>query len=246
MCDSCGCGQPHHGHEHEHEHGHSHAAKTISVEEDIHAKNDAIAATTRRMLAERGVVAVNLISSPGSGKTTLLERALTELAGEIPFAVVEGDQQTDRDAARIAACGVPVVQVNTISACHLNAEQVAGALAELPLDDVRVVFLENVGNLVCPASFDLGENFKAVVLSVAEGDDKPLKYPLAFNLSRVMLLTKTDLLSMVDFDPDAAEANARKVSPDIEIIRVSCRGEGDLSGWLEFVRGLVSTSPQRF
>jgi hydrogenase nickel incorporation protein HypB len=238
-----------HGHEHEHEHGHEHghehdgdhepARRVVTVEQDVRARNDAIAAANRRRLTELGVTAVNLISAPGAGKTTLLERALAALRDEIPFAVIEGDQQTDRDAARIAACQVPVVQINTHAACHLDAGQVARALDQLPLDRVRVLFIENVGNLVCPAAFDLGETFKAVALSVTEGDDKPLKYPLAFHLARTLLLTKIDLLPHVDFDLAAAERNARKIHPEIEIVHVACRGDAALGGWLDFVRRLA-------
>jgi hydrogenase nickel incorporation protein HypB len=213
--------------------------RTIPVEADVRARNDAIAAVTRRMLKDRGIAAVNLISSPGSGKTTLLERTIGTLKGEIAFAVVEGDQQTDRDAARIAACGVPVVQINTVSSCHLDAHQVAHAIEDLPLEKARVLFIENVGNLVCPASFDLGEDFKAVLLSVAEGDDKPLKYPLAFHVAQVMVLTKTDLLPHVDFDLQKCIGYARRVNPAIRLFKTSCRGEGGLGEWLEFVRRLV-------
>jgi hydrogenase nickel incorporation protein HypB len=191
------------------------------------------------MLREHGIVTVNLISSPGSGKTTLLERTLAALKGEISFGVVEGDQQTDRDAARIRACGVPVVQINTISSCHLDAHQVSHAVGRLPIHDIRVLFIENVGNLVCPASFDLGEDFKVVLLSVTEGEDKPVKYPLAFHNSAAMVLTKTDLLSHLDFDVEKCSDFARMVNPGLKIIRASCRGAGDLSEWLGFVRTLA-------
>jgi hydrogenase nickel incorporation protein HypB len=211
----------------------------------VRGRNDAIARDTRAMLRAHGVATINFISSPGSGKTTLLERTLTALKAEIPFAVVEGDQQTDRDAARIAACGVPVVQINTVSSCHLDAHQVSHAVEQLPVHDIKVLFIENVGNLVCPSSFDLGEDFKVVLLSVTEGEDKPIKYPLSFHNAKVMVLTKTDLLPHVDFDVEKCEAYARQVSPGIRIIRTSCRGGGDMNGWLEFVRSLVHTAAGR-
>lgn len=257
MCENCGCsdtegaktgdthGHEHHdhGHGHDHEHTHSHEGpRTISLEADVRARNDAIAKGTRSLLKDHGIVTVNFISSPGSGKTTLLERTLTALKGEIQFGVVEGDQQTDRDAARIEACGVPVVQINTVSSCHLDAHQVAHALDQLPIHDIRVLFIENVGNLVCPSSFDLGEDFKVVLLSVTEGEDKPIKYPLAFHNSRAMVLTKTDLLPYVDFDVKKCEAYARRVNPGMQIIRTSCRGAGDIAGWLDFIRGLARRS----
>ena len=231
-------GQPH-GHGQHDGHGHGHGTQ-ISIETDVRAKNDAIAAGTRKLLKDRGIATVNFISSPGSGKTTLLERTITALKGELGFAVVEGDQQTDRDAERIAACGVPVVQINTVSSCHLDAHQVSHALEQLPLDHVKVLFIENVGNLVCPASFDLGEELKVVLLSVAEGEDKPIKYPLAFHNAKVMVLTKTDLLPHVDFDVEKCVAYARRVNPGITVIKTSCRGPGDLAGWLDFVRGLAN------
>ncbi|MBI5529075.1 MAG: hydrogenase nickel incorporation protein HypB [Deltaproteobacteria bacterium] len=257
MCDTCGCGDPSRPHAHTHGDGHVHEhahesggaaagsahGRTVSIEADVRARNDAIAAATRRTLKERGIAAINLISSPGSGKTTLLERTIGALKREIAFAVVEGDQQTDRDAARIAACGVPVVQINTVSSCHLDARQVSHAIEDLPLEKARVLLIENVGNLVCPASFDLGEDFKAVLLSVAEGDDKPLKYPLAFHVAQVMVLTKIDLLPHVDFDVEKCAAYAKRVNPAIRVIKTSCRGEGDLGGWLDFVRNLAAGSP---
>jgi hydrogenase nickel incorporation protein HypB len=258
MCEDCGCSDTEnarggskdagdHGHHdhgpeqgHTHSHAHSHEGpRTISLEADVRARNDAIARDTRSMLRDHGIVTVNFISSPGSGKTTLLERTLKALKGEITFGVVEGDQQTDRDAARIEACGVPVVQINTVSSCHLDAHQVSHALDQLPMHDIRILFIENVGNLVCPSSFDLGEDFKVVLLSVAEGEDKPIKYPLAFHNSKALVITKTDLLPYVDFNMGKCEAYARRVNPGMRIIRTSCRGDGDMGEWLEFVRSLA-------
>jgi len=246
MCDECGCGNPdttktagdnaasHHEHKHTHDHG---DVKILELGADVRARNDAIAAGTRNLLKKRGITVINLISSPGSGKTTLLEKTLVALKDEIKIAVVEGDQQTDRDAERIRACGVPVVQINTISSCHLDAHQVAHAIEDLPLDGVKMLVIENVGNLVCPASFDLGEAMKVVLLSVTEGDDKPLKYPLAFHNAGAMVITKTDLLPHVDFDVKKCRSFAKRVNPALKIIETSCRGAGDLSQWLDFVRG---------
>jgi len=248
MCDECGCGNPdsvkaadgkaesHHGHKHTHDHG---DVKILELGADVRARNDAIAAGTRNLLKNRGIMVVNLISSPGSGKTTLLEKTLMAMKNEIKFAVVEGDQQTDRDAERIRACGVPVVQINTISSCHLDAHQVAHAVEDLPLDGVKMLFIENVGNLVCPASFDLGEAMKVVLLSVTEGDDKPLKYPLAFHNAGAMVITKTDLLPYVDFDVMKCKSFAKRVNPALKIVESSCRGGDDLNEWFDFLRGLT-------
>jgi hydrogenase nickel incorporation protein HypB len=241
-----------HGHEHEHDghtHDHDHAAHThehahsepahqarlIKVERDILEKNDLFAAANRRLFATTRTLTLNLVSSPGAGKTTLLVRTLTDLRGKQPLAVIEGDQQTSLDADRIKATGVPALQINTGKMCHLDAQMIAEALGPLPAPPGGVLFVENVGNLVCPAGFDLGEAGKVVLASVTEGEDKPLKYPDMFHAARLVLLTKIDLLPHLDFDVDLLEANARKINPRAEVLRVSTRtGEG-LPAWYAWI-----------
>jgi hydrogenase nickel incorporation protein HypB len=244
MCTTCGCGpeeQHNHDHEQVHDHGHNHphhdrvASKTISVETDILAKNNRLAAGNRVLFEQKGVFVLNLVSSPGSGKTTILERTLRDLNGKISFAVIEGDQQTDNDAVRIAATGVPVKQVNTGAGCHLDAHMVCHAVDNFDMDTLDILMIENVGNLVCPASFDLGENHKVVVLSVTEGEDKPLKYPSMFRNADIMLLNKVDLLPHLDFDAVKCKAFARRVNPKIRIFDVSSKtGEG-MDAWYEWL-----------
>lgn len=206
------------------------------MEQDILSENNRLAQDNRAWLRARGVFAINLVSSPGSGKTSLLVRTIEALKGELPVAVIEGDQQTANDADRIRAVGVPAVQINTGKGCHLDAHMVGHALERLPAQDGGVLLIENVGNLVCPASFDLGEAHKVVVLSVTEGEDKPLKYPDMFAAASLMLLNKTDLLPHLDFDVAAALAYARRVNPRIGILQVSARtGEG-MPAWLDWIR----------
>lgn len=244
MCTTCGCETDthhdhHHGHGHKHHHHHHHGegkeARKIAVEIDILARNNRYASENRALFADKGIFVLNLVSSPGSGKTTTLERTLKDLAGRYHCAVIEGDQQTDNDAVRIAATGVPVKQINTGAGCHLDAHMVAHAAEEFDLDALELLLVENVGNLVCPASFDLGEHHKVVVLSVTEGEDKPLKYPNMFHAADVMLLNKVDLLPYVDFDVEKCKEMARRVSPNITIFEISSRtGEGMDAwyGWL--------------
>ncbi len=243
----------HDHHHHDHSHGpahdhhdygkgpaHAHApglsqARMIEIETDILAKNNEYAAANRAELARRGVLALNLVSSPGSGKTTLLVRTIEMMREEVPVAVIEGDQQTANDAERIRATGAPAIQVNTGKGCHLDGHMVGHALEGLKIRD-GVLFIENVGNLVCPAGFDLGEAHKVVILSVTEGEDKPLKYPDMFHASDLMLLTKTDLLPHLDFDVERCMENARRINPKIRILRVSARtGEG-MEDWLAWIR----------
>ena len=181
---------------------------------------------------------LNLISSPGAGKTSLLVETLRRLGGELRCAVIEGDQQTAHDARRIAETGAPVVQINTRGGCHLNAAQVRSALEHLPLDELDLIFIENVGNLVCPSSFDLGENEKMVIMSITEGEDKPVKYPQAFNLARLMVLTKIDLLPHLRFDLDLCREFAYRVNPQIEILETSVFDESGLESWLDALRKL--------
>jgi hydrogenase nickel incorporation protein HypB len=209
---------------------------TVELEARILAKNDALAAKNRVWFAERNILALNLMSSPGAGKTTLLERTIRDMKAELGLFVIEGDQATTNDGERIRAAGAPVVQVNTGAGCHLEANMVAAGLAELQPPSGSVVLIENVGNLVCPALFDLGERAKVVIFSVTEGEDKPLKYPHMFGAAKVLILNKTDLLRHVDFDMRQAIANAHCVKSDIEILALSCRtGEG-LDGWYGWLR----------
>lgn len=230
-----------HDHDHEHaHHGHGHDAtrptEVIALEARVLAKNDALAARNRAWFAGRETLALNLVSSPGAGKTSLLERTIRDVGEELAISVVEGDQATSNDGARIRAAGAPVVQLNTGTGCHLEADMVAKALGELAPPLGGVVMIENVGNLVCPALFDLGERAKVAILSVAEGDDKPEKYPHMFRAARLLVLSKIDLLPHVDFDVDRAAAHARAVNPSITVLRLSVRtGEG-LAGWYDWLR----------
>ena len=208
--------------------------RLIEIETGILGHNDRLAAANRARLAERGVLAVNLVSSPGSGKTTLLCATIRAMQG--PVAVIEGDQQTTNDADRIRATGAPAVQVNTGKGCHLDAHMVGHAMEALDLAPGTTLFIENVGNLVCPAAFDLGEDAKVAILSVTEGEDKPLKYPDMFTAARLAILNKTDLAPYCDVDLDLYEANLRRVNPEIEILRLSARtGEG-LDRWIGWLR----------
>jgi hydrogenase nickel incorporation protein HypB len=213
------------------------AVRRIEVRERVMAKNDELAADIRRRLGTHGVTSLNLVSSPGSGKTTLLERTLQELGSELSMAVVTGDVQTENDADRLARWTDRLVHaVVTGGACHLDARQVGTALEELELADLDLVFVENVGNLVCPASWDLGETAKVVVFSVTEGEDKPLKYPKMFRVARYAVINKTDLLPYVPFEVDKAVAFAREVNPDLEFFFTSAlTGEG-MKGWYDFLR----------
>jgi len=226
MCITCGC------EEHVHEHTH---ARTVHLEENILAKNDAYAAENRRRLAARGIFALNLVSSPGAGKTTLLVKTIETLAGRLPVAVIEGDQQTSLDAERIQAAGAPAIQINTGKGCHLDAHAVGHALEDLAPERGALVMIENVGNLVCPADFDLGEAHKVVILSVTEGEDKPLKYPNMFRAADLMIVHKTDLLPYVSFDVDKCIGYARRANPALEALRVSSvSGEG-MRGWIDWL-----------
>jgi hydrogenase nickel incorporation protein HypB len=234
-------GQEHHGyrplnHAHTHEHPHEHdQSRTIRLEQDILAKNNAYAAQNRERFATQGILALNLVSSPGSGKTTLLVKTIEALQGRLSIAVIEGDQQTSHDAERIRATGAPAIQINTGKGCHLDAHMVGHALEKLPLDKGSVLMIENVGNLVCPAAFDLGEAGKVVILSVTEGEDKPLKYPDMFRAARLMIVNKCDLLPYLQFDAEQAIAYARRVNPLIEVIRVSATSGAGMADWLAWI-----------
>lgn len=254
---------PHdHDHDHDHDHGHHHhhhhhhhgegdlhfgqgeagvtvgsldQKRIVEIEQNVLSHNDGIAMVNRHWFAKHGVFVLNLVSSPGAGKTTLLCRTVSDLMARMPVAVIEGDQQTTHDADRIRATGAPAVQVNTGKGCHLDAHMVSHAVDALKVQQHSVLFIENVGNLVCPAAFDLGEAHKVAILSVTEGEDKPLKYPDMFAAADLMILNKVDLLPYVAFDVDAAIAYARRVNPDIQVLSVSATtGEG-LDTWYAWI-----------
>lgn len=235
---------PDHGHPHPHPHPHPHgrsgpgpggSGETVTIEQKVLAKNDVLADRNRVWMTGRGIVAVNVMSSPGAGKTTLLERTITDLAGSRPVAVVEGDQETLLDADRIRRTGCAVVQVNTGAGCHLDAEMMRDALAELSPAEGSLLMVENVGNLVCPALFDLGERAKVVIISVTEGTDKPLKYPYMFAAADLILINKADLLPYVDFDVEQCTRHARSVNPDVRVLTLSATtGEG-LAHWYDWL-----------
>lgn len=228
----------HHLHDHgHHEHHHHTGEKTvIQLELDILGKNNLLAERNRGYFEAKNIAAFNLVSSPGSGKTALLERTLNDLKGQLPFFVIEGDQQTNNDADRIAATGAPVVQINTGKGCHLDADMIHQAIKQLAPTDHAVVFIENVGNLVCPALFDLGESARVVIISVTEGDDKPLKYPDMFHSSQLCIINKTDLLPYVPFDVEKVKANARKVSHLTEFIELSAYTGQGMEQWYDWLK----------
>ncbi|MGW4333371.1 hydrogenase nickel incorporation protein HypB [Rhodococcus koreensis] len=258
MCATCGCGDetgtritvphehphdhehPHehtheHPHDHEHPHTHEHRTETVTLEQKVLAKNDLTAERNRGWLAGRGVLALNVMSSPGSGKTTLLERTIADIGGQRRVSVVEGDQETMLDANRIKATGCAVVQVNTGAGCHLDAEMMRDALTALDPEPNSLLFIENVGNLVCPALFDLGEKSRVVVISVTEGTDKPLKYPHMFAAANLVIVNKADLLPYVDFDVDLCAKYARSVNPDLQMITLSATTGQGIQQWYDWI-----------
>ena len=214
----------------------------IAIGSDLLADNDEVARHNRAHFAAHGVHVVNVMSAPGAGKTTLLERTLAELAGRLRIGVIEGDVESREDADRIARHGVPVVQVNTGGACHLDARLVDRQLPSFDLDALDLLIVENVGNLVCPAEFDLGEHDRVMLLSVAEGDDKPSKYPVMFHVASLLLLTKVDLLPHVDFDPERAACDARALNAGLEVLQLSARTGAGLDAWCRWLVGRVETA----
>ena len=257
-----------HDHSHEHTHGHEHghryvpvhsnaspahshapglgAKRMVQIEQDILAKNNAYATQNRRRLTGRGIFTLNLVSSPGSGKTTLLCKTIEMLRGRRSVTVIEGDQQTSQDAERIRATGAPAIQINTGKGCHLDAHMVGHAMEKLDLPEDSLLMIENVGNLVCPAAFDLGEAHKVVILSVTEGEDKPIKYPDMFRAASLMLMNKCDLLPYLSFKVDAAIEFARRVNPGIEVIEVSATTGQGMDAWLAWLeRGAAAARVRR-
>lgn len=237
-----------HQHPHEHVHAdgthhvHAHESATVPLETRILAKNDAIAERNRAWFAGREILALNLVSSPGSGKTTLLERTIRDLKDKHAIAVIEGDQATSNDGDRIRAAGAPAVQVNTGTGCHLEADMVARGLAELKPVAGSILLIENVGNLVCPALFDLGERAKVLIFSVTEGEDKPLKYPNMFAAAELVILSKIDLLPHLDFDVDAALTNIKQVNPHALVLQLSSRSGEGLDPWYGWIADEVTVA----
>ncbi|WP_254774993.1 hydrogenase nickel incorporation protein HypB [Marinobacterium iners] len=245
MCGVCGCGKVEvqvgstNGHRHD-EHQHTphqtdDTRRLVQIEQDILSENAGYAVANRELFEQQALLALNLVSSPGSGKTSLLTATITRLSGQVPLAVIEGDQQTSRDAERIRAAGATALQINTGKGCHLDAHMIGHAMQQFTNLQGGLLFIENVGNLVCPAGFYLGEAHRVVILSVTEGDDKPLKYPDIFHHSDLLLINKIDLLPYVEFDLNACIDYARRINPDIEVIQLSARtGEG-MESWVDWV-----------
>lgn len=251
MCATCGCDSNENvtikapGHQHDHSDDHPgnhpdhHHRKVVDVEKDILHENNLLAERNRGYFEAKNILALNLVSSPGSGKTALLERTLTDLKGQLEFAVIEGDQQTTNDADRIHATGTKVVQINTGKGCHLDAHMVLHAIQGMKPKQDSILFIENVGNLVCPAMFDLGEKERVVIMSVTEGDDKPLKYPDMFSTSTLCIINKTDLLPYVPFDIEKAKTNALKVNHALRIIELSCTSGEGLQIWYDWLKSKI-------
>jgi len=252
MCDACGCQTHTHSHDHDHDHGHAHSrdeSVIVDINRSLFAANDALARSNREHFDDENLVVLNLISSPGSGKTTLLEHTIDNLGEEIKIGVIEGDIETERDADRIRAKGVPAIQLTTGGACHLDASMIHRGFHQLQKepggDKIDLLVIENVGNLVCPATFDLGEHKRIVLVSVPEGPDKPAKYPKAFTSSQVFLITKTDLLPYFDFDVKEATGEALNLNPALEVMDFSATtGEG-FDAWLDYLRTLVKQAKER-
>jgi len=263
MCDTCGCTQPDdavtirkagedhahdhahshdHSHAHDHSHDHGHEGRSIAVETDILQKNNLLAERNRGFFLAKNILALNLVSSPGSGKTSLLERTIRELEGRLPVSVIEGDQQTMNDANRIREAGAPVVQVNTGNGCHLDSDMVLRAVRELQPEENSVLMIENVGNLVCPSLFDLGEARRVVIMSVTEGEDKPLKYPNMFRSSQVCVINKIDLLPHLDYDLAKAKEYALQVNHHLHFIELSVKSGEGFGDWIDWLDQQVAAS----
>jgi hydrogenase nickel incorporation protein HypB len=262
MCEDCGCqegnerkyfghththdGHTHtnddHTHSHDHEHPHSHEheetgehSRILTMEHNILAKNDHIAKHNREWLAEKGVITINFISSPGSGKTTLLQKTLEALKGKLNCSVIVGDQSTDNDAQRLKEQCDKVYQIETHSSCHITAEQVSKILPEVVSNDTDILFIENVGNLICPAAFELGENFKIALLSTTEGEDKPVKYPVIFSDAKVVILTKTDLIPHLDWDIKKCRQHIREINPGVFVFELSATSGEGMAEWINYL-----------
>lgn len=214
----------------------------VQVKTNVLAKNDAIAEALQQLFKEKNIFVFNLLGSPGAGKTSLLEATLQDLKKEYRLAVIEGDLFTAKDAKRIHELGVPVIQINTVGGCHLDAQMIQDALGDLNLDDLDMIIIENVGNLVCPAEFEIGESMKVTVLSVTEGEDKPLKYPLIFKESKAILINKIDLLPYVPFKKEKAIQDIRNLNPNGEIFEVSCTAHNGLEPWLNWLRAQLENN----
>lgn len=263
MCDTCGCledssvtirkpgekevEQSHdHGHEHEHNnldhnhtssHNHEHShSRTLIVEKDILSQNNLMAERNRGFCEAKDIISLNLVSSPGSGKTSLLERTIKEIGNELKFYVIEGDQQTMNDAERIQSAGAPVIQINTGNGCHLDADMINKAIKKLEPANNSVLLIENVGNLVCPSMFDLGESGRIVIISVTEGEDKPIKYPTMFQSSDICLINKTDLLPYVEFDITKCIDYAKRVNPSLKFIKLSVKTGDGINDWYDWLK----------
>jgi hydrogenase nickel incorporation protein HypB len=243
----------HYGHHHnkhldnqEHnkkQHGYN---RRLEVEMDILNNNNLMAERNRGYFEAKKVLTLNLMSSPGSGKTTILERTITDLKNRFPISIIEGDQQTSLDADRIKAVGVPVVQINTGNGCHLDAKMVNAAILKLDIQEKSMLFIENVGNLVCPSLFDLGESIRVVIISVTEGDDKPLKYPTIFDTAQVCIINKTDLIPYVDFNIEKVKENALKVNNRLEFFELSAKTGSGLENWYKWLEKMVDRIPNGF
>ncbi len=252
MCKDCGCQDAlktkldhHHHHQHDHSHQHSHAdAKTLTVEQSVLHKNDVIAHQNWHWLDDQGVMAVNIMSSPGAGKTALLETTLTKLKAKLNISVLVGDQQTDNDARRLQTAGVQVKQINTYSSCHLDANMIQKELGDFISGNEDLLLIENVGNLVCPAAFDLGEKHKVAILCVTEGEDKPSKYPVLFHDADIILITKVDLIPHLDWDREVAYKAIRQVNSNAKVIELSAKSGAGVDDWCDALLGLGSKTKQ--
>lgn len=263
MCQTCGCSTGHkhsHAHGHTHDHGQAHdhdhghldhhhhhddEHRAIEVNRTLLAQNDRLAERNRGMFLAHGIATLNLVSSPGSGKTAILERTLKLLSKELRLAVIVGDLATENDANRLRKHGAPAIQIQTGDVCHLDAHMIHHAIDELPLDHLDLVVIENVGNLVCPSAFDLGEDERVVVTSVTEGEDKPQKYPSIFQNASVVLLNKTDLAAAVEFNRDLALKNIHEAAPGAKILEISAKTGAGFDAWLDYLRAAVAKKKKR-